>query len=261
MASIEHYGSTSMFYKIRPGVLLKSPFKPNIEGPHIEKFKERIRLAFSVEVPILERLGPHSRIVKYLGNNEQGILLGQASHGSLQAYLDAKNSSIDLNLRKKWCRQAAEAIAYIHSRGVLHSDIRPDNFLVHESKPGCFDLLLCDFGGAKCDDLRLDGKHLPDDPFYDPTQGTECTPALDVSSLGSMFYAILTGLWPYKPSPGPFVSTEEEADYEARVNRLFLQGRYPNVEGLVGGSVIMGCWKKQYQTANKVLEALDREMA
>jgi len=118
--------------------------------------------------------------------------LVEASHGDLQTYIDTFNSSIPLDTRKKWCRQAVEAIAYIHSRAVVHADLRPENFLLHETNPGSLDLLLCDFGGATCDDLNVDGQHLPDSPFYDPTQQGPVSPAVDVFSLGSMFYTIMT---------------------------------------------------------------------
>lgn len=197
---------------------------------------------------------------RYLGRENQGILLGEASHGNLQAYLDNNNSSMALCLRKKWCKQASEATDYIHSRGVIHADMRPENFLIHESNSGSLDLLLCDFGGAKCEKLQLDGNHLPDGPFYDPTQGTERSPALDIFSLGSLFYTIMTGSWPYRSSSGPFSSVEEMLEYTTKVNELFLQGQYPSVDGLAGGNVIMGCWLKKYKTMGELLLALDGEL-
>lgn len=189
------------------------------------------------------------------------MLLAQASHGNLQEYIDANNPSIDLPLRKKWCRQSTEAIAYIHDFGVIHSDLRPDNFLVHEATPGTLSLLLCDFGGASCSALQLDGNRLPDEPFYDPTQGTTSTPALDIFSLGSVFYTILTGNWPYKTSSGPFESINDMLNYEEEVNRLFRIEKYPDVTELVGGKIILGCWTKKYKTAEKVLGALDEVMS
>jgi serine/threonine protein kinase len=121
-----------------------------------------------------------------------GLLPGEASHGNLQAYINSNNSSIDLLRRKKWYHQSAEAVAYIHSRGVMYSDLRPENFIVHETAPGSLELLLCDFGGAVCDDLGLDCNQLPNDPFYDPMQGFEVNPTLDIFSLGSTFYVIFS---------------------------------------------------------------------
>ena len=203
--------------------------------------------------------------LRYLGHqdtvdNQQGLLLAEASHGSLQAYIDEKNTCMNIYLRKKWCRQTAEAIAYLHANGVIHSDLRPDNFLVHETTKTSLDLRLCDFGGSTCEELNLDGGHLPDDPFFDPTQAPASTAAIDIFSLGSIFYTILTGHWPYKP-PGPFETAEEKFEYQRNVNFLFSQRKYPDVTGLIGGKVVVGCWTREYKTVKDVLRVLEVEMS
>ncbi|KAI9675000.1 MAG: hypothetical protein M1817_001406 [Caeruleum heppii] len=248
-------GSTSTVSRIELGVLLKSPLET--DHPTVAK---QVKLAFSVEPPILQRLGSHPRIVTYLGRRDGGLLLGEASHGTLQAYLDANHPSIRLPLRKKWCRQSAEALAHVHSRGIIHSDLRPENFLVHERTPGCLDLLLCDFGGAVCDDLGLDGRQLPNDPFYDHTQGVAITPALDIFSLGSVLYTILTGYWPYRTRHA-FGEDDDYLDYVDTITELFGQSRYPDVTGLVGGDAIMGCWTKRYATAQEVSNVLSTQLS
>ena len=198
-------------------------------------------------------------IVRYLGQQGRGLLLGKASHSNLQAYID-NNPSIDLRQRIIWCRQLTEAISYIHSRGVVHSDLRPRNILVHETTSGSRDLLLCDFGGSTCDELGLDGGCLPDGPFYHPTFGFNSTPALDIFSLGSLFYTILTGYWPYRSTPGPPETIDEKITYEKEVADAFNEGRYPDVTRIEGGSVILACWMKQYSTAEEVLRALEKEI-
>ena len=201
----------------------------------------------------------NNTLQRYLGKQDDGILLAEASHGNLEAYLHAEGASIAPDQRKIWCRQAIEAVAYIHSRGVVHADMRPENFLVHERSPGCLDLLLCDFGGAKCDELGLDGNQLPDGPFYDPAQGTLRSPTLDIFSLGSVLYAILTGLWPYRTSSESFNSVTEMLEYFAQVENFFRQEQYPSVTGIAGGDVIMGCWTKKYKCTDDVLRAWDSE--
>jgi hypothetical protein len=97
-------------------------------------------------------------------------------------------------------------------------------------------------------------------PFYDPTFGIQSIPALDIFGLGSLFYTILTGRWPYRSSPGPSEAVDEKTDYEMEVHKHFSQGEFPDVTRLVGGGVIMGCWTKKYATAEEVLHALDTEM-
>jgi len=166
---------------------------------------------------------------------------------------------MDLSLRKRWCYQSIDALVYIHSRGIIHSDLRPENYLVHETKPEHLDLLLCDFGGAVCDEMGLDGNQLPNDPFYDHTQGLEITPALDIFSLGSVLYTILTGHWPYRSRPY-FSEGDTYLDYVDKVELLFRQRQYPDVTGLFGGNVIMGCWMQEYTSAEQVLCAFDEQM-
>lgn len=199
------------------------------------------------------------RTLRYLGQEGHGLLLGQASHSNLQDYID-RNPSIDLRQRVLWCRQLAEAISHIHSRGVVHSDLRPRNVLVHENTPGSRDLLLCDFGGSTCDELGLDGGCLPDGPFYHPAFGFESSPALDIFGLGSLFYTILTGCWPYRSIPGPPETIEEKLRYEKEVAEAFNEGKHPDLTGIAGETVILACWMRQYGTAAEVLRALEREM-
>lgn len=190
---------------------------------------------------------------------QQGLLLAEASHGNLQQYIDENNSFIPLSLRKKWCRQTAESITYLHSLGVIHSDLRPDKFLVLATSTASLDIWLCDFGGSTCEELGLDGGHLPDAGFFDPTQEYVSTPATDIFSLRCILYTILTGHWPYK-SPGPFKTTEEMDKYDQKVDLLFRQRKFPDLGGLIGGKVIIGCWMKKYSTAEEILCALEAEM-
>ena len=199
----------------------------------------------------------HSR---FLGLQGDGILLAEASHGNLQAYLDS-HPSTSLGQRLTWCRQVAEAIDYIHSRGVIHSDLRPANFLVHETALGARDLQLCDFGGSVCQELHLDGFSLPDGPFYSPVFDNESSTLLDIFGMGSVFYTILTGRWPYKTSPGKFAKVDDRLDWEERtVYPNFRAGKFPDVEHLPGGDVILKCWMRQYATARDALTALEEAL-
>lgn len=54
------------------------------------------------------------------------------------------SSNISVRQRWSWSLQAAEALAYIRSLGVIHSDIHPNNFLVTHD----LNLRLCDFSGS-----------------------------------------------------------------------------------------------------------------
>ncbi len=172
------------------------------------------------------------------------MLFAEANSGNLQEYLDSHNDTIDDRLRLKWRTQVTEAIRYLHLKGVIHSDLRPANCLLHTDGSGILNLYLSDFGGSTCGDI--DGGHLPDSGFFDPRKPWESTEQTDIFSLGSVFYTIMTGHWPYK-APGLFESVDEKVRYEERVDALFSLGKFPTVEGLAGGVIIYGCWTGRYK--------------
>ncbi|KAG6031163.1 hypothetical protein E4U41_007676 [Claviceps citrina] len=249
----DFFGSTALFFRLRPGILLKAAVKM---GPDREMVtRDSVENNFRVEEQILARLGAHPRTVSYLGRRTEfptGLLFAEASHGSLESYLHRHGDDLAPGLRQRWFAQAVEAVVFLHSKGVMHSDLRPDNFLVHGAEPS-LDLWLCDFGGSSCPDLGLCGGTLPDAGFHDPNAAWEVTYAADIFSLGSVLYAIVTGHWPFRATAGQFPSEEESYEYEADVNRRFAEGIYPDVAGLFGGDIILGCWTGRFSEAAQVM--------
>lgn len=163
------------------------------------------------------------------------------------------------SLRRKFFRQAVESIAFIHSKGVIHSDLRPDNFLVHGTWPGSLDLWLCDFGGSACAELNLDGGQLPDSGFYDPNAPLEASEAIDIFGLGSVLYTIVTGHWPFRATTGHFdFYGNEREEYEAHVDSHFAKGIFPDVEGLFGGEIMLSCWTYKFSNAAEIIARADQ---
>lgn len=109
---------------------------------------------------------PLNMFSRFLGTSElpKGLLFVEASAGNLQAYLDRNNESISISCRMKWRTQAAEATQYTHAKGVIHSDLRPENYLLHADANGFLNLYLTDFGGWTCGEI--DGGHLSDSGFF-----------------------------------------------------------------------------------------------
>ncbi|KAK5995962.1 Spindle assembly checkpoint kinase-like protein [Cladobotryum mycophilum] len=263
-SEVPYIGSTSMFCRVKPGVLLQYPMPLCNASTGPNELTERFAHKFLVERQILPLLGSHPRIVPYLGwhdepGDPQGLLLTESSHGNLQQCLD-NNNTITPPIRRKWCLQAVESVAYIHHCGVLHSDLRPDNFLVHATTPTSLDLWLCDFGGSACEKLGVDGGNLPDPGFYDPKSEPVPSIQVDIFSLASIMYAILTGNWPYRTPGGSFKTLEESFEYDRRADDLFRKGELPDVAALYVGDIILKCWKKEYASADDVVQALKLKM-
>lgn len=181
----------------------------------------------------------------------RGLLFVEAVNGDLQQYLDKAADELDESLKIKWCLQAGEAVAYCHGKGVIHCDLRPANCLLDHK----LDLSLGDFGSAQLGSLT--GNGLPDYGFFDPRDKISTpTMATDIFGLGSLMYTIMTGCFPHGPRDLTTSSWEEISAYYDKVDQLFKDGIFPDVENLKCGDVIRGCWTKDLSSAKDVVSRL-----
>ena len=94
----------------------------------------------------------------------------------------------------RWIIQTLEALAYLHSHGIIHRDVKPSNLRVHTETGGIF---LLDFGISHHTDRTLIRAHSP--RFSPPEQHDPAgivTPASDIYAVGATLYMLLTGREP-----------------------------------------------------------------
>jgi serine/threonine protein kinase len=102
--------------------------------------------ACETEAMIYRILGDHQRIVKCLAISPTNdyIELEYYPFDNLKIYLDENRPNVTVEDLRRWAYQMVESIAYIHSKGVLHSDLRLEQWFVDAR----LDVRLGDFNAA-----------------------------------------------------------------------------------------------------------------
>ena len=125
------------------------------------------------------------------------LVMRYVDGGTLREYAARGVLPIDQSLRL--CAEIAEALAYGHSRGIIHRDVKPANVLVdHEGAA-----LLADFGiatmvaptVAQTESVALGT------PYYMAPEQVSDKPVdgrTDIYALGVVLYELLTGRRPYE---------------------------------------------------------------
>nr|XP_006811871.1 PREDICTED: SNF1-like protein kinase ssp2-like [Saccoglossus kowalevskii] len=204
----ETIGSGS-FAKVRLGTHILTDEKVAIkviDKKLIEK-REYTKRNLHREAVMLQRL-KHPNIVQLYEvletSNNYYLILELADGGELMKYLCDKQRFTERESRK-FMRQLVSAVDHMHQAGVIHRDIKVENFLMDKD----LNLKIIDFGLSNM--LSSDGvlrtqcgspAYAAPEIFSNATYG----PAVDVWSIGVNMYAMLTGELPFKVEPPSSIS-------------------------------------------------------
>lgn len=166
---------------------------PKLEATLLEHFLDESRIIASLKhpniIPVFDvgRAGIHFfHAMEYLdgGDLEAKMAQGLTLHTALEIVLEL-----------------ADALYLVHSKGVIHGDIKPANVVFHSDDNGP---VLTDFGISRRTNKAQNGNLKPDEILASPSyaspellQGQAFNYRTDIYSLGIMLYEMLVGEKPY----------------------------------------------------------------
>ncbi|HZS77634.1 MAG TPA: serine/threonine-protein kinase [Ktedonobacteraceae bacterium] len=207
---------------------------------------------FRIEARMLVNLG-HPHIIRVLdfavpvgGVQPPYLVMDYAENGTL-AQLQGKTNELRDIL--PFIQQIAEALDYVHQKGLLHRDIKPENILLDGKNKA----LLSDFGIA-----AVQGAHIkslfgtPDYMALEHLQRHPCQ-ASDQYSLAVVVYELLTNEYPYDGSVTEIMNRQRNGPQPS------LRSKVPTIAAEVEQAVLKALAKdpsQRYPTVSAFADAL-----
>jgi eukaryotic-like serine/threonine-protein kinase len=104
----------------------------------------------------------------------------------------------DLRNKLLIARQISNGLAYVHSKGIIHRDVKPDNVWIDSAG----NVKIIDFGVAKTDEFSITGAGFTlGTPYYmapEQVRGDKPTLLVDIYSFGVLLFELVTGIRPFE---------------------------------------------------------------
>ena len=174
------------------------------------------RTRFEQECRFLSEMR-HPHIIEYLGTTHDPdsgllVLLMELMDESLTHFLERSQQPLAYHIEVDLCHDIAQALAYIHSNGIIHRDLSSNNVLLLAGKAK-----ITDFGMSKLLDVNRRMTPLtmcPGTFVYMPPEATKDQPVysskMDCFSFGVLEIQVMTRQF---PDPGPATRMVEVPQY------------------------------------------------
>ena len=223
--------------------------------------KGRDRKGFVNGTRIREMLSLDSRIVNSFERGRRGVIpyeiIEFIAGRDIKAMLHDDRAYVQRN-SYDICRQCAVALAYLHERGIMHLDVKPENFLVEESETGLcvkvtdFDLSL-EVTGTSCRVRNQGGTRAYLAP--EVMRNGDVSQAADVFAFGVMAYLLTTGRMPFQAVKERKARWKQMSEsYKVKSPREHVPDLMPKIE-----QVILRCLEKrpEHRYPNMILLCRD----
>ncbi|KAJ7504020.1 kinase-like domain-containing protein [Mycena galericulata] len=236
---------------------------------------QRTNLFYRTEHEAYLRLDVHPQVLRYHGWDRRGLLFDNHPAGDLLLHLLKKpNTPPSLLVRLQWACDIAEALAFVHSKGVIWVDVSLKNVLLSADESA----IICDFAGSCI--LPVPGqKVLPSDyalsqvsispimrmPRYphaqfwkgpgspDPYPDWNFTPHDDRFGFGILLFSLLTLRFPHSPHLAIRDMEVVQRIYDLHQSKTFdTLGEIP--EYMDFEVIIQKCFHAHYQSSDDLLK-------
>lgn len=240
---------------------LKRPVAVKLLPPELA-FRSDIRTRFLREAETAAQLNHPNIVPIYAVDERDGLVyfvMGFVDGENLAARLHRAGAMTSAEARRMLI-DVAGALAYAHSCGVVHRDIKPDNILLDSSGR----VMVTDFGIARAmtqgSDTRLTatGMAIGTPAYMSPEQTTgekEVDGRSDLYSLGIVGYQMLTGELPFNASSTPALLVKQLSEAPPPI-----QERCPGVDRDLGRAIMILLEKDpdhRFADANAMVTALE----
>jgi serine/threonine protein kinase len=223
-------------------------------------YLDMLRLMFLTETETLKLLGSHHQIPEFIAcfeENERFYLVQELIEGHALA--------AELPIAQQWGSLWSESevveflidvlgiLEFVHSQGVIHCDIKPENLIRRNSDP-LRKLVLIDFGSIQSIDFGIGAElpiyripvtslgYIPPEQFIGQTQ-----PNSDIYALGMIAIQALTGLEPLQLKADPYTNEIVWRSENTPVNDYL---------AAVLSQMIRYDYQNRFQSASEVLRVL-----
>ncbi|XP_047141650.1 kinase suppressor of Ras 1 isoform X1 [Hydra vulgaris] len=204
-----------------------------LENPSIEEKND-----FKYKVQVLRRTR-HENLILFMGACMEpptlAIVCSLCKGFTLHQHIHIRGDKFDDNRLISIIQQAAEAMSYLHARGIVHRDLKTKNIFLEHNK-----IVITDFGLISVADIKIANSNRPDkllipqrwlcyqapeiirllNPFDPGCEVAYYTKETDVYAFGVVWFELLSGMWPFQDEHSETVIWKIGKGYKQALNGI-----------------------------------------